>query len=178
MFKKENPPVEIKPKSARPPEAPLRKPKSPSDSRPKPTTIKTVTNSVTVLSADSHVKGEITGDTDVQISGKFEGTINIPKNTVTIEKEGKAKAALNASTIVLHGQLKGNISGIDSVIIKSTGIMDGDIKAGNVILEKHCQFNGSIETVKKTGAVKVAPKPPSNPSARKPAQPAAKPTIN
>ncbi len=102
-------------------------------------------SSETVLSEEITVVGEIKGNSDVSICGKFEGNVSIPNNTATVELSGLAQATINANRVVVHGTVKGNLYGSDSVHVLSTGIVEGDIKAVNVILEKACSFNGSIQ---------------------------------
>ena len=98
----------------------------------------------TVLSEETTVTGEIKGNSDVSICGKFEGNVSIPNNTATVELTGLAQATINANRVVVHGTVKGNLYGSDSVHVLSTGVVEGDIKAVHVILEKACSFNGSI----------------------------------
>lgn len=124
------------------------------ESRPKPTTRnvggKTAReivrpNSQTVISQKSMCSGDINGDSDVLISGNFQGSIVIPKHTVTIDIGGKAKASINAARIIAHGTVVGNLIANELVKIPATGVVEGDIQAANVVLEKGCSFNGSIE---------------------------------
>ena len=113
----------------------------PAPSRVQPTSQKNQTN----LSENATVIGEIKGDSDVSISGKFEGNVSIPKNTATVELSGVAQATISANRVVIHGTVKGNLFGSDTVHVLSTGVVEGDIKSANVILEKACTFNGSIQ---------------------------------
>ena len=103
------------------------------------------TKTQTILSEDATVIGEIKGNSDVSISGKFEGNVSIPKNTATVELSGVAQATISANRVVIHGTVKGNLFGSDTVHVLSTGVVEGDIKSANVILEKACTFNGSIQ---------------------------------
>ena len=105
-------------------------------------------NSHTIISAQAITSGKIEGNSDVLICGKFEGSLNIPNNTVTVELSGVAQASLSAKNIIIHGTVIGNLYGSESVHIISSGVVDGDIKSSNVILEKSCKFNGSIEMIK------------------------------
>ena len=45
-------------------------------------------NSQTIINTNTVASGKIEGNSDVQISGKFEGALNIPNNTVTVELSG------------------------------------------------------------------------------------------
>ena len=130
-------------------------------------------NSHTVISAQAIASGKIEGNSDVQISGKFEGSLNIPNNTVTVELSGLTQASLSAKNIIIHGTVIGNLYGSDSVHVMASGVVDGDIKTANVILEKSCQFNGSIEMIKEPA--KVAPAQVSTEKLKEPDQ--SKPTV-
>ena len=121
-------------------------------------------NQSTVISSDSSMSGEITGGADVKISGNFEGSIDIPNNTIMVEHSGTAMATMKAEQIVVNGKVTGNICGTKTVHIMSTGVVEGDIKTGNIILEKACKFNGTIEMLKETS------KPVEQVPERKPAK--------
>ncbi len=120
----------------------------------------TSTAGQTLICANSTLTGDITGRADVFISGKFKGSINIPDHTVTIDTTGIANAKVNAGKIVVHGTIIGDLQAIELVHLLSTGVVEGDIRAGNMILERGCNFNGSIEMEKK-GVKKPYPKKPS-----------------
>ena len=119
-------------------------------------------NSHTIISAQAIASGKIEGNSDVQISGKFEGSLNIPNNTVTVELSGLTQASLSAKNIIVHGTVIGNLYGSESVHIMSSGVVDGDIKTANVILEKSCQFNGSIEMIKEQAPARVSTEKPKS----------------
>ena len=94
-------------------------------------------------------EGKITGSADVVISGQFKGTISIPEHTVTVEKPGLVEAEITASKVIVRGQVKGDIVGNDMVQIVSKGVLIGNIKTVNVALDTGCDFNGSIEMMRK-----------------------------
>ncbi len=99
----------------------------------------------TIISVQSTLSGEISGQSDIKIFGNFQGSIETPKNVVTVEASGYAKATINARNINIHGKVFGNVVGSDTVHLVSTGTIEGDIRAKNVILDKGSTFNGSIE---------------------------------
>ncbi len=102
----------------------------------------------TIVSAQTTLSGEISGQSDVRIYGNFQGTIDIPKNLLIVELSGYAKATIIAKNIQVHGKILGNVTAVDTVQLQSTGDIDGDIRAANVIIDKGSTFNGTIEMVK------------------------------
>ncbi len=102
----------------------------------------------TIISAQCTVSGEISGQSDIRIFGNFQGSVEAPKNVVTVELSGYAKATINANSVTIHGKLIGNVTGLDIVHLVSTGYVEGDIRAANVILDKGATFNGSVEMIR------------------------------
>lgn len=115
----------------------------------------------TLISSQSTVNGEISGQSDVKVYGNFQGTIDVPKNLVTIELSGYAKATINAQNVSVHGKVFGTVTASETVHLLSTGNVDGDIRAANVVLDKGSTFNGAIEMVKEKEEkpVRQEPKP-------------------
>ena len=91
------------------------------------------------------VKGELTGQEDLEIQGKVEGNVTLKKNRVLVAEAGRVKADIHAKSIRVGGEVKGNLLGEDEVIILHTGRVEGDIKASRVTLEDGSKFKGSID---------------------------------
>ena len=91
------------------------------------------------------IKGELTGQEDLEIQGKVEGTITLKKNRVMVSESGRVKADIHAKSIRVGGEVSGNLLGDDEVIILRTGRVEGDIKASRVVLEDGSKFKGSID---------------------------------
>ena len=102
----------------------------------------------TIISAQTSLKGEISGHSDIKVYGKFKGSIEANKNVVIIEETGHAEATVSAKNITIHGKLVGNATANDTLHLVSTGSVEGDIHAANVILDKGSTFNGSVEMLR------------------------------
>jgi cytoskeletal protein CcmA (bactofilin family) len=100
------------------------------------------------------VKGEISGDENLLIEGSVEGKVMIRRHLVTVGERGRVAADIEAANVRVAGEVRGNLTGTDQVVLLATGRVEGDIKAGNVTLENGARFKGSIdmETAEKTGA--------------------------
>lgn len=102
-------------------------------------------NSVMSIGASIHINGDVTGDEDLIIQGRVEGTINLKGHNVVISKTAKVKANVEANQIVVEGELAGDMNGNEKVIIRATGNVYGNIIAPRVTLEDGALFKGSIE---------------------------------
>lgn len=91
------------------------------------------------------IKGELSGEEDLLIQGRVEGTINLKQNHLTIGQEGKVNANIHAHTVVVEGSHKGDIFGEEKVIIKKTGNVNGNVTAPRISLEDGAKFKGSMD---------------------------------
>jgi cytoskeletal protein CcmA (bactofilin family) len=109
------------------------------------------------------IKGELNGSEDLTIEGQVEGKIELRQNVLTIGANGKIKAQVFAKSVIILGEVTGNVSASDKVDIRDNGSVDGDIAAPRVAIAEGAHFRGSIDMQKsggKTGepAQKVEPK--------------------
>ena len=117
------------------------------------------------------IKGELNGSEDLTIEGQVEGKIELRQNVLTIGPNGKIKAQVFAKSVVILGEVTGNVTASEKVEIRDNGSVDGDIAAPRVAIAEGAHFRGSID-------MQRGPKPGEKGSAeskaeQKPATPAA-----
>ena len=91
------------------------------------------------------IKGDLSGNEDLQIEGTVEGRIDLPNNQLTIGAEGRVKAEVHAKSVVVIGHVTGNLSAADRIQVEATGIVDGDVKAPRLVIQEGAMLNGSVE---------------------------------
>src|SRR6185436_19362680 len=96
-----------------------------------------------------HIKGELTGNEDLTIEGKVDGKIFLKDHNLTIGANGKIAAEIQAKTVMVVGEVVGNITADDKVEVAASGTMRGDISAPRVVLADGAKFKGSIDMDKK-----------------------------
>ena len=89
------------------------------------------------------IKGTVTGDEDLLIEGKVEGTIDLKSNVVSVGQSGRVSADINAKTVNIEGEVTGDITGNEKVVISKSGNVRGNIVAPRVTLEDGAIFKGS-----------------------------------
>ena len=99
----------------------------------------------TMIGAGVKVEGQITSDEDLFFEGSLEGTILAINHEVLIGKSGHLKANITAGVVRIEGTVKGDISGVEQVVISETGNVHGNIQSPRVTLEDGAKFKGSIE---------------------------------
>jgi cytoskeletal protein CcmA (bactofilin family) len=91
------------------------------------------------------IKGEISASDPVYVYGSVEGQISAPAHRVTVGKEGKVKANVNAREVVIMGEVRGNLNGGERVEIRSEGSVIGDLATHRICIEDGAVVTGSID---------------------------------
>jgi cytoskeletal protein CcmA (bactofilin family) len=114
------------------------------------------------------IKGELSGSEDLTIEGQVDGKIELRQNVLTIGPNGKIKAQVFAKSVVILGEVTGNVTATEKVDIRDNGSVDGDIAAPRVAIAEGAHFRGSID-MQRTGAKTAEPKAEHKPAAAAPA---------
>ncbi len=91
------------------------------------------------------IKGEISGSEALYIDGRIEGKITMPDSRVTIGRNGKVDASIQAREVVVMGKVNGNIECSDRVDIRSEGSVSGDISTVRISVEDGAALKGGIQ---------------------------------
>jgi cytoskeletal protein CcmA (bactofilin family) len=112
------------------------------------------------------IKGELSGSEDLTIEGHVEGRIDLKGNVLTIGPNGKIKAEVFAKSVVVLGEVTGNVTASEKVDIRDNGSVDGDIASPRVAIAEGAHFRGSVD-MQRAGAAK----PQQQQNQPKPSQP-------
>jgi len=104
------------------------------------------------------IKGELTGSEDLTIEGHVEGKIELRQNVLTIGPNGKIKAQVFAKSVIILGEVTGNVTASEKVDLRDNGSVDGDITSPRVAIAEGAHFRGSIDMQRSS-------KPESKPAA-------------
>ena len=97
------------------------------------------------------IKGELNGSEDLTIEGQVEGKIELRQNVLTIGANARIKAQVFAKSVIILGEVTGNVSASEKVDIRDNGSVDGDIAAPRVAIAEGAHFRGSIDMQKGSG---------------------------
>ena len=89
------------------------------------------------------ITGSLTGDEDLIILGRVEGTISLSR-TLFVSTNGVAKADIAVENAVISGIVVGNITATDSIQITETGRVVGDLNAPRVMLTTGARVRGQV----------------------------------
>jgi cytoskeletal protein CcmA (bactofilin family) len=117
------------------------------------------------------IKGELNGSEDLTIEGQVEGKIELRQNVLTIGANGRIKAQVFAKSVIILGEVTGNVTASEKVDIRDNGSVDGDIASPRVAIAEGAHFRGSIDMQKgstKPGEQKAEAKAEAKPAAATP----------
>jgi cytoskeletal protein CcmA (bactofilin family) len=98
----------------------------------------------TIIGETITVAGNVSGDEDLTIRGRLEGSVSVAK-TLVVEQGGVVKAEIHARNCVISGVVLGNVSASESVEITREARMVGDISAPRVIIADGAAFRGRVD---------------------------------
>lgn len=97
-----------------------------------------------VLAAGLTIEGKIEGAGNVRIAGNFKGDVHVQGN-LTIEQGAKITGSVRANTVIVGGELEGNIDAATRVELLQTGVLNGDLKAGSLTVAAGSRMRGRAE---------------------------------
>jgi cytoskeletal protein CcmA (bactofilin family) len=115
-----------------------------------------------LLGRGSEFEGKLTFEGTVRIDGKFTGTI-ITGDVLVVGEGAKVSAEVACGTIIVHGEVQGNIRAKNAVELHHPAKMRGNIESGSLMIEKGVIFEGQckMENLDKSSPAKSAPSSPS-----------------
>ena len=104
-----------------------------------------------VLGPTLRFKGELTAEEDLLILGSVEGSI---KHTarLTVGEQGSVKADIEAANIAVDGKVQGDLFGSESVSVRASANLTGNIYSPTVTLVEGARFKGHIDMDAKKAA--------------------------
>jgi len=91
------------------------------------------------------IKGDVSGCEDLTIEGQVEGRIQLRDHVLTVGPSAHVHAHVVAKSIVVVGQVTGNLTAYEKVDIRENGSVEGDVVAPRVAIADGAKFRGSID---------------------------------
>ena len=106
------------------------------------------------IERSTKITGEIVSEADFRIDGTLEGTITT-SGKVVIGKEGVINGNVNCSFADVEGKFSGKIEVKESLSLKSTSSVEGEVIIGKLIVESGASFNAkcSMRSAKKVKSI-------------------------
>lgn len=117
------------------------------------------------------ITGELTAREDLTVEGLVDGKVDLENNVLTIGQNGTLKAQAIAKTIVVMGKVTGNLTATETISIRETSTVEGDLVAPRIAIAEGASFQGTIDMRSaKPGRAPVEKKSPTKATTTAPPQ--------
>lgn len=117
----------------------------------------------TLLGKGSEFEGKLTFEGQVRIDGKFQGQI-ITKDVLVIGDGAKVQAEIQAGTVIINGQVEGNVKATQIIELKTPGRVKGNLETPSLSMDKGVIFEGTLKMENLGGNAPSRPPPPGGES--------------
>jgi cytoskeletal protein CcmA (bactofilin family) len=97
-----------------------------------------------VIGPHIRIQGDLLGDEDVLVEGRVEGRVLLARE-FRVAAGGVVLAEVHAGTVVIAGQVTGDVSATERVEIQPSGSLEGNIRAPRVAVGEGARFKGSVD---------------------------------
>ena len=111
----------------------------------------TATGTTSLLSKEVKIEGDIQGSENLQVEGRFKGTIKLAGD-VYVGQTGVVDADVEADNIVIQGQINGNVLARKQLQIQSSGKLVGDCTAQSIDIKEGALFEGRSKMIRSSVA--------------------------
>jgi cytoskeletal protein CcmA (bactofilin family) len=91
------------------------------------------------------IKGSIHSAQDIVLNGELEGDLDIENCRLTIGPEAKVAANARAREVDISGTLTGNVESSETIWIRASGRLTGDLRTRGIVIEDGALFKGKVE---------------------------------
>lgn len=96
---------------------------------------------MTVIGADTRIKGDMSFDGTARILGSFEGSIQA-KGELQVAEGATCRATVDAGKVMVDGAVEGNLSARERVELSAKARVKGDILAARLVVAEGATFVG------------------------------------
>ena len=120
-------------------------------------------NDVTRMSKGASIKGDLVSVTDIRVDGTIDGTL-YSQGKIVVGEPAQLTGSLYCTNLDFWGKMDGDIYIKDTLSLKSTSVVNGNIRVHKLQVEMGAQINGTCKMISEQEydqlASKVANKKP------------------
>jgi cytoskeletal protein CcmA (bactofilin family) len=109
-----------------------------------------------VLVNGTKVIGDVKSESDFRLDGEIEGSIDC-KGKLVLGQKGFVKGNILCENAEISGEVSGNVIIRDTLSLRATAIIGGDINTKILVVETGAVFNGKCSMTSKTVTKKNEP---------------------
>ena len=109
---------------------------------------------VNIIGQGTVIEGGLQATSDVRISGKVVGNVNVEGKTV-VTPEGVVEGEIRSAHADIAGRVEGEVFVAERLVLKESAVVSGDIHTGKLVIEDGATFSGTCDmgkALRKSGA--------------------------
>ena len=91
------------------------------------------------------IRGELKAREDITIDGKIEGRIEVNRSVLTIGPNARIQADVRAKNVIVRGNVSGDITATEKIILRGTSSVNGDLVAPRVGIAEGARLVGKVD---------------------------------
>ena len=111
-----------------------------------PKTVEQNVNNVSRISQGAAIRGDLSSSTDIRIDGQVDGTL-FSEGKVVVGETARLSGKLFATNVDFWGKMDGDIFVKDTLSLKSSAVVNGNIHVRKIQVEMGTQINGSFKMI-------------------------------
>ncbi len=142
-----------------------------------PKTVEQNVNDISRISLGAAIRGDLYSSTDIRLDGQVDGTL-FSEGKIVVGEAARLSGKMFCSNVDFWGKMDGDIFVKDTLSLKSSAVVNGNIHVRKIQVEMGAQINGSFKMitekeydqlvatmVSKPASMAEAPKPAPAPKA-------------
>lgn len=97
------------------------------------------------LGSDSEFEGRLTFQGTIRVDGSYKGNIKVD-GTVIVGPSGRVQAEINASNIIVRGEVIGDLNAETNIEVHTSGKVYGNLSAPTVTIHEGAVFQGQCHS--------------------------------
>jgi len=115
---------------------------------------------VNLIGEGTRIEGDITAAGDIRVDGLLKGDLSTAARVV-IGPNGSVEGQVKCTFAEIIGQLKGDISATETLTLRATAKITGNLTIGRLIIESGAVFSGSCSMSGQVKPIQSSEKPVS-----------------
>jgi cytoskeletal protein CcmA (bactofilin family) len=100
---------------------------------------------INLIGAGTTIIGDLTSNGDIRINGVLNGNLTTNKGKLFVGETGKIKGEINCKNADISGSIEGKMVVNESLSLRASSSITGEIFINNLSIEPGCKFNGSCK---------------------------------
>lgn len=97
------------------------------------------------LGKSVRIEGALSGAEDLLFDGTLHGTVQLPRNRLTLGPNSRTEASLEVKHLVLAGSFEGDVHGAETVDLRSTARFTGKLQCRRISIEEGATVKAKID---------------------------------